>query len=157
MLLPLYEIRNNRGVGHIGGDVDPNFLDSTAVYSMASWILAELVRIFHQVTTDEAQLAVDTLIERKIPLVWEFEDTKRVLSPSMSKSDQTLVLLHRHSDWVQEGELVRWTEYTNSTVFRTKVLVPLHKKRLIEHDRDGARARISPLGTKEVENRILIS
>src|SRR3990172_5140682 len=39
VLQPLYEIRNNRGVGHIGGEVDPNFMDATAVYSMASWIL----------------------------------------------------------------------------------------------------------------------
>lgn len=41
-ILPaLYEIRNNRGVGHVGGDVDPNFMDATAVVSMASWVVAE--------------------------------------------------------------------------------------------------------------------
>lgn len=39
----LYEIRNNRGVGHVGGDVNPNLMDATAVYAMASWTLAELV------------------------------------------------------------------------------------------------------------------
>src|SRR5947209_3579436 len=45
-LLPyLYEIRNNRNVGHVGGDVDPNFSDATAVFSCANWLLAELVRI----------------------------------------------------------------------------------------------------------------
>ena len=27
----LYEIRNNRGVGHVGGDVDPNHMDALAV------------------------------------------------------------------------------------------------------------------------------
>src|SRR5690606_7567903 len=33
-LLPyLYEIRNNRGVGHVGGDVNPNAADSSAVVS----------------------------------------------------------------------------------------------------------------------------
>lgn len=42
VLLPLYEIRNNRGVGHIGGDVDPNMLDATSVLNMASWVFAEL-------------------------------------------------------------------------------------------------------------------
>ena len=40
MLPALYDIRNNRGVGHVGGDVDPNLMDATAVYSSASWILA---------------------------------------------------------------------------------------------------------------------
>jgi hypothetical protein len=28
MLIALYEIRNNRGVGHVGGDVDPNHMDA---------------------------------------------------------------------------------------------------------------------------------
>src|SRR5262249_11793590 len=32
----IYDIRNNRGVGHVGGDVNPNFLDATAVYGMTS-------------------------------------------------------------------------------------------------------------------------
>src|ERR1700683_4834624 len=36
LLPPLYEIRNNRNVGHVGGDVDPNFMDSSTVLSMAS-------------------------------------------------------------------------------------------------------------------------
>lgn len=55
-LLPaLYEIRNNRNVGHVGGDVDPNFMDSTAVLGTANWIMAELVRVFHSVSTPEAQ------------------------------------------------------------------------------------------------------
>jgi hypothetical protein len=46
-LLPfLYEIRNNRGVGHVGGEVNPNHEDAEAVLSMANWVLAELVRIF---------------------------------------------------------------------------------------------------------------
>ena len=29
MLVALYEIRNNRGVAHSGGDVDPNHMDAT--------------------------------------------------------------------------------------------------------------------------------
>src|SRR5713101_513921 len=70
VLLPLYEIRNNRGVGHIGGDVDPNFLDATSVYGMASWVLAELLRVFHGISTEEAQQIVDALVERKHPLIW---------------------------------------------------------------------------------------
>jgi hypothetical protein len=64
MLPALYDIRNNRGVGHVGGDVNPNFMDASAVYSMASWILAELVRVFHNVKTDEAEAAVNGLGQR---------------------------------------------------------------------------------------------
>jgi hypothetical protein len=155
MLPALYEIRNNRGVGHVGGDVDPNFLDATAVYGMASWVLAELVRIFHAVSTKEAQETVDALIERKHPLIWEFEDTRRVLDAKMAKGDQALVLLHAKPAWVTEEQLIKWVEYSNSTTFKKTILKPLHKARLVEYDEPQRRVRISPLGVKEVEVRIL--
>src|SRR5438067_3562544 len=81
MLVALYEIRNNRGVGHVGGDVDPNYQDAVAVFQMASWVMAELVRIFHQVSLDEAQETVNGLVERKHPVVWQHGDIRRVLDP----------------------------------------------------------------------------
>ncbi|MBI2338772.1 MAG: hypothetical protein HYU99_00150 [Deltaproteobacteria bacterium] len=157
VLPALYEIRNNRGVGHVGGDVDPNFLDATAVYGMASWVLAELVRIFHRVSTKEAQEAVDALIERKLPLIWEVGDMKRVLDPAMSNSDQVLLFLHKEPAWVPVKELASWVEYSSVSMFRTRVLEPLHKARLIEHDRVKFRVHISPLGSKEVEEKIIKS
>jgi hypothetical protein len=144
MLPALYEIRNNRGVGHVGGEVDPNLMDSTAVYSMASWILAELVRIFHQVKTSEAQEAVDALVERKLSLIWSPGTVKRVLDEKTSASDQTLVLLHQNMGWVEEGSLVASVEYSSAPMYRTRVLEKLQKARMIEHDKKAARARISP-------------
>jgi hypothetical protein len=155
LLVGLYEIRNNRGVGHVGGDVDPNFMDATVVFSLASWILAELIRILHTTSTKEAQEVVDALIERKIPLVWEIEGTKRVLDPKMSIRNQVLVLLLRATTWESEKNLFDWTEYSNPSVFRLKVLGPLHTNRLIEYDKKNQRARISPLGVLETEQDIL--
>ncbi len=155
VLPPLYEIRNNRGVGHAGADVDPNFMDATAVYAMASWTLAELVRIFHAISTKEAQETVDALVERKVGLVWEVEDIRRVLDPKMKKGDQALVLLYSRPSWVLEQELFQWVEYSDANMFRKQVLLVLHKKRLIEYDEGQHRARISPLGSKQVDDRIL--
>lgn len=155
MLQSLYEIRNNRGVGHLGGDVDPNFLDTTSVYGMASWILAEIIRIFHAVSTKEAQEAVDELIERKHPLIWEVEGVKRILDPDMNKGDQALLLLYSKPAWLGERDLCQWVEYSTLSMFRKHILVPAHTLRRIEYDKLGGRARISPLGSKDVEERIL--
>jgi hypothetical protein len=157
VITALYEIRNNRNVGHVGGEVDPNHMDATAVLSMSSWVVAELVRIFHSVSTKVAQDSVDALIERKIPLIWEFEGVHRVLDPKMSAKDQTLLLLHQKISWVDEKDLVSWVEYSTLTMFRTRVLEPLHGDRLIEYDRKTRRARISPKGSKDVEVRIIES
>lgn len=40
MLIALNEIRNNRGAGHVGGDVNPNEMDSRVVLEMSKWIMA---------------------------------------------------------------------------------------------------------------------
>jgi hypothetical protein len=155
-LLPaLYDIRNNRGVGHVGGDVDPNLMDATAVYSMSAWILAELVRLFHSVKTEEAQSAVDGLVERKTPLIWSVGIAKRVLDTSISATDQTLLLLHQALGWVSEADLVKSIEYSNASIYRSNVLSRLHKARKIEHDKAGQRAHISPTGSEYVETKII--
>jgi hypothetical protein len=155
LLSPLYEIRNNRGVGHVGGDVDPNLMDATVVYSTASWILAELVRVFHQVKTTEAQEAVDALVERKYSLIWSPGTVKRVLDHKMNAADQTLVLLHQALAWVKESSLLASIEYSSAAMYRKRVLEKLHKERMIEFDQAAARARISPKGGAYVEEKII--
>jgi len=151
----LYEIRNNRGVGHVGGDVDPNHMDAEAIQGMASWLMAELVRIFHGATIKEAQETVDALVERKSPLIWEVGGGKRVLDPKMTAKNQVLMLLHHSADWVSGSDLLKWVEYSSPSMFRSSVLQALHKARLIEFDADKALARISPLGAKTVEDDLL--
>lgn len=153
----LYEIRNNRGVGHVGGDVDPNFMDASAVCSIAAWIFAELIRVFHNVTTKEAQNVVDILVERKHSLIWEVEDTRRVLDAKMKVGDQVLLLLHTKPGWMAESDLFKWVEYSSESLFRSRILKPHHKSRLIEYDDKKNRIRISPKGVKEIETILIKS
>jgi hypothetical protein len=153
----LYEIRNNRGVGHVGGDVSANHMDAEAVQAIAGWVMAELVRIFHDVTTEEAQATVDALVERKTPAIWVLDGVKRVLNPKMIAKDQVLLLLHHSTGWVLTTDLLRWVDYSNASKFRSAVLTPLHKGRFIEFDMTQGRAQISPRGAKDVEDRLLKS
>jgi hypothetical protein len=155
MLPVLYEVRNNRGVGHVGGDVDPNYQDSTAVFQMASWVMAELVRIFHQVSLCDAQAIVDALVERKHPIVWQEGSVTRVLDPELSMTDQTLLLLYSGNTWVDDADLTKWVEYSTLTQFRNRVLLPMHKNRLVEYDRALRRLKLTPRGSADVEQRLL--
>jgi hypothetical protein len=155
MLPPLYDIRNNRGVGHVGGDVDPNQMDATAVYSMSSWIMAELIRIFHDVSTKVAQQAVDALVERKMPLIWDTGTAKRVLDTGLNARQQTLVLLYQTFDEVRDVDLTNWVEYSTASMYRKNILEKLHKERLINYDRKAKTAKISPKGSSYVESVIL--
>ena len=97
MLIALYEIRNNRGVGHVGADVDPNHMDALCVLQMSKWVFAELVRIFHGTTTEEAEATVDVIVERELQLVWKVGDKRRVLDPSANMKEKTLLLLYQSS------------------------------------------------------------
>jgi hypothetical protein len=56
---------------------------------------------------------------------------------------------------VLQEDLFSWVEHSNFTVFKRTVLEPLHKKRLIEYDKSADSITISPIGIKEVEERIL--
>ncbi|MBI5425130.1 MAG: hypothetical protein HZA32_13720 [Opitutae bacterium] len=155
MLLALYEIRNNRGVGHTGGDVDPNHMDAAAVLGMSKWLLAELVRIFHSVDTETARATVDALVDRTNPVVWDVAGVKRVLRPDLSFKDKALLLVYSHVEAVAEAELFRWSEHSNAAVFRRDVLTRAHKEKLIEYDRMARRIHLSPLGITYVESLLL--
>jgi hypothetical protein len=143
----LYEIRNNRNVGHVGGDVDPDFMDSSAVVSMASWILAELVRVFHSVSTAEAQTIVSELVERRLPLVWRSGDIRRVLKPELPLRSQVLLLLASSSTKVHADQLLKWTGYKRKAYF-TRLLRQLHDARLVELH-DSGEVELLPPGSDE--------
>lgn len=154
MLIALYEVRNNRGVGHVGGDVNPNHMDAVLVLSMAKWIMAELIRVFHNVNTEKASAVVDALTDRNLSLIWKVGETRRVLNIELGMKEKMLVLLYEHFEAVGESELVEWVEHSNAAVFRRDVLVKAHKAKLIEYNRDERTVQISPLGVKHVEEKI---
>jgi hypothetical protein len=156
MLLALYEIRNNRGVGHVGGDVDPNHMDAACVLEMSKWILSELVRVFHGVTTVEAARAVDTLVERTLPVVWKIGENLRVLEHRRSMRDKTLLLLYHSQGPVSEAHLFRWVEHSSASVFRRDVIRSAHKVKLVEYNSDEKTVELSPLGIKYVEESLLV-
>ena len=150
VLIALYDVRNNRGAGHVGGDVNPNHMDATFVINTSKWLMSELIRLFHSVTTDEAQRAVELITERETPMIWNVNGKKRVLKASMSKSAQTLVLLHPTSE-ARDEELFSWVAYSNFSVYKSKVLKPGHKQRLWEYDTGTGLVTLSALGTVEAE------
>ncbi|MGW3769049.1 hypothetical protein [Actinomadura verrucosospora] len=151
MMLGLYDIRNNRGVGHAGADVDPNQMDATAVLHSSKWLMAELVRLLHSLTTEQASELVEDLTEREIPLVWVHEDKKRLLKTGLTWKQQTLIMLLTESGDVPEADMMRWLEHPNMASYRRDVLKSLHKSRYIEYDSIKRTLRILPPGISVAE------
>lgn len=151
MIVALYEVRNNRNVGHVGGEVDPNHMDAVCVLQMSKWIVAELIRVLHKRPLDKATEIVDALVERETPLIWKVNDKMRVLDAKLSMKDKALLLLHATAGPMDDRELIDFIEYSNTAVFRRDVLRPAHKVKLIEYDQHAGTVIISPLGIEYVE------
>jgi hypothetical protein len=126
MLVGLYEIRNNRSVGHMGGDVDPNHMDAVAVLYMSKWLLAELVRLFHSLSPEQAAAQIDAIVDREIPTIWRVGNRRRVLARRLSQKEKTLLLLYGGSGPLSEADLTASIEVRKLTAYRSQVLRPLH-------------------------------
>lgn len=154
MLVALYEIRNNRNVGHVGADVDPNGMDASVVVAKAKWILAELIRVFHATTPQAASQAVGLLTERTIPLLWNVGGKVRVLDEKLTAHDKVLAVLYGLSGAVRVSYLAESIEYGNLSRFRTSILKGAHRAGLVNFDRNADTVELSPLGARYVETNI---
>lgn len=156
-LVFMYTMRNKRGIGHVGGDVEANRIDSTTLARVADWTVCELVRVYHGLSLEEAQDLVDTISARTLPDIWEVAGKKRVLREGLSAADQVLLLLYSNpASFVLAEDLCDWVEYSQTSMFVRNVLRPLHKKRMIEYDEESRLVYISPSGERDVEQRILV-
>jgi hypothetical protein len=132
-------------------------MDAALVVGMSQWIMAELVRIFHDVSTQEATTTVESLTERRIPLLWRVGNRTRVLSATMSYRHKAFVLLYGANGPLKAKEIVACIEYSNASVFRKNVLVPAHKEALLDFDEVTDEVVLSPLGVRYVEENISLS
>lgn len=154
LLISLYELRNNRSIGHVGGDVSPNEMDAQLFCQIVKWLISELIRVFHNVSIEDASAAVNYLSARTVPIIWSHGDLTRILHSEMSAKDKTLVFLYSCSVWKDIKEVSGVVEYRNITNFKSRILDPLHKSKCIEFDKKMGRVIILPVGEMYVERNI---
>jgi len=134
LTITLYEVRNKRDVGHVGGDVNPNLADSLLVARLTDWIMTEILRICYRCDIHTAQKIADSLNETQIPIVAEVDGFVRVQNTSLDHAQKTLVILYyKRPSKVQDNDLVKWTAHTHSTRFKKDVLGKLHSDALIHY------------------------
>ena len=151
----IYTLRNKRGIGHVGGDVDANRIDAVTIARATDWVVCELIRIYHKLSLEEAQDIVDSLSVRELPVIWEVAGKKRVLKENLSAKQKVLLLLYSDpTSSVLTEDLCSWVEYSTS-MFTSRVLSKLHSDRFIEHDKENELVYLSPKGAKLVEDELL--
>ena len=151
----VYDIRNKRDVAHLADGIDPNLQDATLVISTIDWILAELIRLYHNVSPDEASKIVDNIVEREAPIVQDFDGFLKVLNPKLQAGDFCLILLyHRGSNGAILEEITNWVRPSMRQNVRRTLEVLTNKKDFLHFD--GKKYFITRLGEFEVEKRKLI-
>jgi hypothetical protein len=128
-------------------------MDSTVVVCVATWILAEMIRFYHNISISDAQKYVDSLIQYPVPWVWESDGKCRVLTTDLSFKDQVLILLASKQKEIEIDLLKEWVECKTKT-YLYKILRALHKKRYLEFDSKKRSVQILPPGAKYVSSLI---
>jgi hypothetical protein len=152
----VYDIRNNRDAAHLADNIDPNLQDATLVVAVIDWVLAEFIRLHHNVTPNTAQELVEETVTRVAPVVQDFEGFLKVLNPKLKAGDHALVLLyHRGTAGATISELATWVRP------KMRKNLGLTLNRLI-HQRDLVHVAkghyyITRLGQREVETRRLVA
>ena len=94
----VYDIRNKRDAAHLADGIDPNLQDATLVVSVIDWVLAELVRIYHGVSANEAHDIIVALVTRQIPSVQDFDGFLKVLNTNLKASEYVLLILYERGN-----------------------------------------------------------
>ena len=149
----VYDIRNNRDAAHLADDIDPNVQDATLVVGVVDWVLAEFLRLAHNVPPDEAQATIERIVARRAPVIQDFDGHLKVLK-NLPVSDYCLVLLyHRGATGATFAELETWVRPKMRKNLRRSLAILVNKKDFAHAKADTY--RITHLGEQEVEARKL--
>ena len=149
------DVRNKRDVGHLRGSVSVNGMDANLVMACASWLLAEIVRLESGASPAEAQQMVDSLVERRVPIIEEIDGEPVVLNTKLNAINRVLVLLYRkHPERIPLKTLQRWVKYRNVTHFRNLLAAHVREAMLVMND-DGVRLTLK--GVAYVEKNVDLS
>ena len=147
----IYDIRSKRGVTHVS-EINPNLMDATFVVSACDWIMAEFIRLYQTDDINEAQIIIDSIVERKVPIIEEFGDDLKVLNPNLTVADKILLILYKkYPKYVSTSDLKNWIK-TKSAAHITTVLRQLDGDAKIH--RKGKENVITKKGIEYVEKKL---
>lgn len=151
----VYDIRNKRDAAHLADGIDPNMQDATLVVSVVDWILAEFIRLYHNVSADEAKKIVETIVARTAPIVQNFDGFLKILNPSLNAGDWCLVLLYQcGASGATFDQLSEWVRPDMRRNLKRTLDRLVHDKAFAHVT--GSTYRITLRGQKEIDTRRLV-
>ena len=149
----VYTIRSKKDVAHIK-TIDPNFIDASYCISACNWMISQLVLLYLKADPKEANELVNSIMEKKVPTIEEFEDGSIVvLRKDLSLSDEImLILYYYYPNRINNSKLIKILRKSNPSYVK-RLLNLLERERLIHQTKNGS--KLTKLGIKCVEDEIL--
>lgn len=91
VLAALYELRNNRAIGHVSGEIGPNHMDAELYLRGMKWIMGELVRNYSPLPLTDSHAIVEAVTARTFRMIWSSGDVRRVLAPAKTAGQKVLI------------------------------------------------------------------
>lgn len=143
-----YDLRSKRGAVHVKG-VNPQKRDAALAITSLSWVLAEMVAVFSDMSGQELDSVIASLMRRRLPLV-ESIGGRPVVTAKVPVFVECLLIIDVHPEGIDRREIGRLVKASPSSI--THALSKLNKERLA-HSNGGLWFITGP--GEEILNRYL--
>jgi hypothetical protein len=148
----IYEVRNKRGGAH-NSSFNPIQMDCVLVVAIAKWVMEELTRLYLTDDAPMAQMIVESLLIREVPLIQEIDGDRLILIPDLSARVQLEIILWReHQQRWPIKDLAQWVHNHSIENIRT-TLRAMKLKNLAHETEEGW--KLTTAGMKEAEEEIM--
>jgi hypothetical protein len=140
MLLPqialamIYDVRSKRGAVHVK-EIDPRGIDVDLAAKAASWIMAELIRLYHVDDESAVRLEMVSLTRATFPLLESIDGEDFVSRNVPAWVEIQLLLGRKGNEGATRTQLGKMAKRDASAV--TKALKSLEKDRLVHQTERG--------------------
>jgi hypothetical protein len=150
----IYDVGNKRDAAHLGDGIDPNLQDATLVIGNMDWVMAELIRLYHGVSPDEAQGIIEDIVTREVPAVQEIDGQPVILADLQPREQAVLMLYRAGASGLSLDELASALRVERKDHLKTR-LAKLDSTKLILHHPSTGRYYITTRGSRHVEEKKL--
>lgn len=147
----IYTIRSKKRGAH-KKELDAIVQDRIFIKYSVDWIMASLIFLFHTKSDKEIQGIIETLVQKKISLIEEFEDGGVMVLEKLPFNKKLLVILYKQTSIITKERLKDLSKPKYNPEFNTN-LSNLNKNLLIYINGDSV--KITQKGIKEVQENIL--
>jgi len=146
----MFDVRSKRGAAHVK-EINPRFIDATLAANAASWVLAELVRLYHVADERAVAEAMAALMKGNLPLIERFEDEIAATVPLPPDTEVLLMVAASEPDGMDRKGLGLCVKH--SAVAVTRATKKLEKARHIHKMKSGM-FKITGAGERELVARL---